>query len=41
MNDKYTEEEYWELLNKYRSRLISESNEDIKNYYHTTESWEE
>ena len=31
MNDKYTEEEYWELLNKYRSRLISESNEDIKN----------
>lgn len=31
MNDKYTEEEYWELLNKYRSRLISEPNEDIKN----------
>lgn len=26
-----TEEEYWELLNKYRSRLISEPNEDIKN----------
>lgn len=26
-----TEEEYWKLLSKYRSRLISEPNEDIKN----------
>ena len=31
MNNEYTEEEYWELLNKYRYQLITEPSEDIKN----------
>ena len=31
MNNEYTEEEYWELLNKYRHQLITEPSENIKN----------
>ena len=31
MNNEYTEEEYWDLLNKYRHQLITEPCENIKN----------